>query len=803
MSKPLLTSVNPQPQSRAGVIGFVSLVLGLAALGSLGGAILIWRAGEGPAILWAASLSFVSFLFAIAAGVTGFIGRLRPIKAKASLTGLVCGGAAILLLIPAFIYAVWTLGAGRKSVESIAVAPTIVSEEAMVAEDFRVAWQEWTKQHAVEPVLRKASGRADEAVTSEILEGFVREWTNERGLLQQSDWNLLAARLADVTSKDPIPLLIVASRSDDPAGAIISRGPINLLRSENVSPFWNLLLELQRARTLSRTNSPGGSEESLKLALAALDQLLAEGAFSADQDWLLADLIVYRLDKILFEADFARIEAIMETHHRSEWLIELLRGKHESILAWKSRGGGYANTVTQEGRKGFLEHLGRARSHYERSWSIAPQFPFAATEMIGVSMGSSTNPQLEMKTWLDRASAAHADSSPAYSAFLWGMRPRWHGSHREILAHGESWLATGRFDTNLPSYYIKAVEAVADETKLEIYRRPGVYEKVVSAHEGYITAVATLGEERYRRTCLAITAFHTGHFEDLRKQWELLGGNPDREALASQTFDPDDFLFRATMGEGSPAMRRALAATTKQNFAAATKEWEVALKESGWSTAQTEALAGRLVLSRLAERYARGEMIDLFSEDRRLWRAVEGRFVFDSDGAISATSDSLRYAIEHPLHLGENFEIELELETRGEMLNLCGPGILLSDKRFDTKNWLGYYVRRSGNRRANVVALHLYAPYLSVDTPARDRTTLRLVCHDTSWEAFADGERIHPGELKVLYDHIGERTRLCLNGWTTTPTTSHSQRFLGLRVRQLEAPSGDGIPEGGRNGDDN
>jgi len=221
------------------------------------------------------------------------------------------------------------------------------------------------------------------------------------------------------------------------------------------------------------------------------------------------------------------------------------------------------------------------------------------------------------------------------------------------------------------------------------------------------------------------------------------------------------------------------------------------LEKSGWSVPETEALTRRHLLYKLQERFARGETIDLFAGDRSLWRAVEGRFSFGPDGTISATSDSLRYAVEHPLRLGENFEIELELETRKEMFNRCGPGILVSDDHFDTKNWLGYYVRRENTRWANVVALHLYSPYLSIDATPRDRMTLRLVCHDTSWEAFADGKRIHSGELKVLHDHISEGTRLCLNGWTTTPVASHSQRFLGLRVRRMEELPATALREAG------
>lgn len=147
----------------------------------------------------------------------------------------------------------------------------------------------------------------------------------------------------------------------------------------------------------------------------------------------------------------------------SPWLRAMLAGKEAYDRAWRIRGGGYANTVDEDDWRPFAEALGDARSHYELAYELQPDFPEAATEMLAVSLAEGDEETL--RHWFDEARAAQVDYLPAYTAFLWGMRPRWHGSHAAMYALAQEWNEEGRFDTSAPFMAAQAVFDIGSERK--------------------------------------------------------------------------------------------------------------------------------------------------------------------------------------------------------------------------------------------------------------------------------------------------------------------------------------------------
>lgn len=669
-------------------------------------------------------------------------------------------------------------------------APIIISDRAATSADYREAWRAWLQKHAVEPLLRDSVGRNDDAVTREILDAFVKDWSHDWDRVGRAGWNRLGARYAELDKHHPTPLMIVGARSDYPVNVAGGSSVIEELRQKETNPFWLFFLEMQRAERLANRADPGKAlEDARDLALVAFERMVAEGYFGPDEIWLLADFTGFGFFPDLFKARAERVLEIAASHDLPAWYLELLWGRHHLNLAWNARGNGFANTVTETGWRGFGEHLEIARLHLEESWKLAPQYPFAAKVMITVSMGSSPDAATEMRQWLDRSIAAQADYWPAYHAYLWGLRPRWHGSEEEMLAFADECLATGRFDTKVPLFYLSTVRKISVDEGLAVYRRPDLYEGMRQALEGYLAAKPSPAEEHCRRTTLAVLAYRAGRFDDLREQWTQLKGEPHRQELGSWEIDRHELKFRGVVGDGSELLGDALAAVEAGDFTRAIDSMARAGNERGLTPDQSKALASRLALLRIEERYEKGEWIDLFHEDRALWRVVEGRFEFRPDGAMAITSDTLRYAVDHPLPLGEHFEVEFELETKGPMLNESGPGILLSEKSFESTNWITYYVnRRGGDYREFVIAHHRYSAYHRSAAPKMDRMKLRIVCHDTEWKAYANGKEVHPGTIKMERDFMGPKTRLALGGWTTKPIASHSQVFFGVRVKKIENP---------------
>ena len=169
------------------------------------------------------------------------------------------------------------------------------------------------------------------------------------------------------------------------------------------------------------------------------------------------------------------------------WIAGCLRARLEIDLAWESRGSGWANQVTEEGWKGFRQHLGLARKAGEAAYAARPNLPHAACTMITVSMGQSDH--AGVKNWFKKATEAQLDYHPAYGAAYNAMMPRWGGSFEEILEVGIEAARTKRYDTDAPWQYIHAVTTVAADGhgggSMAIWTVPDIHKGAAEVLEGY------------------------------------------------------------------------------------------------------------------------------------------------------------------------------------------------------------------------------------------------------------------------------------------------------------------------------
>lgn len=78
---------------------------------------------------------------------------------------------------------------------------------------------------------------------------------------------------------------------------------------------------------------------------------------------------------------------VAEVKDADPWILETYLGNVEIQRAWKDRGSGWSNTVTQAGWQGFAEHLELAREHLEHAAKIDPTLPHPAACLVTVCMG--------------------------------------------------------------------------------------------------------------------------------------------------------------------------------------------------------------------------------------------------------------------------------------------------------------------------------------------------------------------------------------------------------------------------------
>jgi hypothetical protein len=221
------------------------------------------------------------------------------------------------------------------------------------------------------------------------------------------------------------------------------------------------------------------NEEANPLAereIAYLTKTVADGPYLPEEQRQLYDHVAKTIDQYPIEAVQPIVEAINQ--HLYPWVYEMASGQLETRRAWQARGGGWAANVTEEGWKGFEQHMVAARDHLTEAWTLNPEWPEPASKMIGVVMAGHGAPDDSERLWFDRAVAAEFDYLPAYQAMLWSLMPRWGGSHQELYALGRECLDTRRFDTSVPLVYMQAFNHIVTDigSTYDYYKTPGVYE---------------------------------------------------------------------------------------------------------------------------------------------------------------------------------------------------------------------------------------------------------------------------------------------------------------------------------------
>lgn len=108
----------------------------------------------------------------------------------------------------------------------------------------------------------------------------------------------------------------------------------------------------------------------------------------------------------------------------------MVQGRAAIAWAWESCGGGWANTVTEEGWKGFHKNLRAAREHFHAALKLHPERVNPYIQLISVEMGESNQEAMidafRKLVWYD------PENSAGFSNILWGILPRWGGSHELI-----------------------------------------------------------------------------------------------------------------------------------------------------------------------------------------------------------------------------------------------------------------------------------------------------------------------------------------------------------------------------------
>src|SRR5579884_288521 len=131
----------------------------------------------------------------------------------------------------------------------------------------------------------------------------------------------------------------------------------------------------------------------MKLEQQSLEEFrkaFSDGSFLPQDQWEIAESLLYGWGKSFFDADQALLYTFVQRAGKKfEWLALVLEGEYHINEAWKARGSGFANTVSAQGWQGFNDHLATARTKLTQAWELHPEWPLAPALMEYVSLGSS------------------------------------------------------------------------------------------------------------------------------------------------------------------------------------------------------------------------------------------------------------------------------------------------------------------------------------------------------------------------------------------------------------------------------
>ena len=439
-----------------------------------------------------------------------------------------------------------------------------------------------------------------------------------------------------------------------------------------------------------------------QLSLRYFQESLADGSILPGDQPEMADILItgWGYD-FFYRAATAAAQITKSAGKQYEWLGLMLEGERHVMLAWRARGGGYADTVTEQGWEGFRTNLVVARRCFDSAWRLHPEWPLAAARMVYVAMSDSG--AREMRLWFDRAVAAQIDHPGAWSSLQFGLRPRWHGSHEAMLALGISAVDTGRFDTDVPRKFFDVVTDLESDLQLKrgrhLYGRPDIWPHFQRMYEGYIAEPLEGSRADGWRSTYSLVAWFAGKYDVARQQLEAVKWQPTPGSFNSWGADVSLMVLEvaARTGPLGPQIAAAETSRLKGDLDEALRQ----LKELAGATDADERtrnfILHRQASLELETRLGQGGWVEMLPTDQndRAWRIVEGKVRRLPDGALEVASGQRGHMLYSRARMGPTFEVKGEFEAISSSTADFQAGLIMGVPEMENSYWCGFRMKRN------------------------------------------------------------------------------------------------------------
>ena len=360
------------------------------------------------------------------------------------------------------------------------------------------------------------------------------------------------------------------------------------------------------------------------------------------------------------------VVAKLEMASVDEWLKLLWRIKVERNAAWKARGGGFANTVTEAGWKGYGNHGDACRAAYKRAMELRPYpeaaYLFAALGPFGDEMFVS-------------ATAVQADFPNFYDLYLWyNCYPRWGGSLAKMKAFAERCYETKRHDTMIPLFYAEALLRMvkdANMTNEEYFRDHGdELDKILEVSLPQISSKNTFPNQRQYAGAFATLAY------SLKGDWKKAGET--FRSFGHRTFPSDIY----SVIEGFPAWWRTWDGISGKNrkdfqhlhrlyvagdYAAFLRTLEAVRKRAKLDRGEQAYADEMEVSARMKTDFPAGKpIVASFPKNKTYWLTYNGRWRINGKYAFYDGPYQPSSRLEWTVDVPGDFRMEIEIAPNGK-----------------------------------------------------------------------------------------------------------------------------------------
>ena len=394
--------------------------------------------------------------------------------------------------------------------------------------------------------------------------------------------------------------------------------------------------------------------------------------------------------------------AVSKAGNSFSWLAKVTDGEFHVMEAWKARGGGFADTVTEQGQAGFQTHLAAAHKSFASAWAERPEWPLAAARMEVVAMGESG--LAEMQQWFYRALAAQIDHPEAWSNMRWGLRPRWHGDLNEMLAFGVMAVDSRRFDTDVPRKFFDVVADIESELKqppgTHIYGRRDIWPHFQRMYEGYIAAQKDLESKRGWRAPYAVVSYFAGKYDVARSQFEAMNWDPPPASLGGYNKDLSLALLEVAARTSNEATKidAAESVRTRGDVDDALHRYTDLAAVPGLDDRTRKFVGHRMASLDLERRLKLGDWVDLLpaSKTDPNWVVSFGQLQRATNGILEVQSGGGGHMMFSRARVGDNFEVRGEFEVLRSSNGEFQAGLVMGVPDFSGNGWYALRMKRNG-----------------------------------------------------------------------------------------------------------